>query len=128
MQNPFDPRDYRLEVDGDGLGGLEAIEGDVDKLVANGMKKRGMSWIISGAQGMARLISLRKMRQLHYWINREDKLGVISCLRSRLAARNRPQGKTPQTGLKLACQLYMDHSKIVPGFKFSGMAHEVSEA
>jgi hypothetical protein len=88
MENLFDPRDYRLEVDGDGLEGLEAIEGDVAKLVANGMKKRGMSWIISGAQGMARLISLRKMGQLHSWINREDKLGVISCLRRRLAARN----------------------------------------
>ncbi|MCJ7669975.1 MAG: hypothetical protein MUO61_05610 [Dehalococcoidia bacterium] len=107
-------------MDGDRLECLGAIEGDVDKLVANGMKKRGMSWTISGAQGMARLIRLRKMEQLHSWINREDKLGVINCLGSRLAARNHPQGKTPQTGLKMACQLYMDHSKIAPGFKFSG--------
>lgn len=120
MENSFGLRDYRLEVDGDGLRGLGAMEGNVDKLVANRMKKRGMSWTISGAQGMARLISLRKMGQLHSWINREDKLGVISCLRSRLAARNRPQGKTPQTGLKLTCQLYMDNRKIAPGFKFSG--------
>jgi hypothetical protein len=120
MENSFGPGDYRLEVDGDGLEGLGATESDVDKLVANGMKKRGMNWTIKGAQRMARLISLRKMGQLHSWINREDKLGVISCLRSRLAARNRPQGKTLQTGLKMTCQLYMDHSKIAPWSKFSG--------
>jgi hypothetical protein len=93
MENPFAPRDYRLEVDGDGLEGLGVIKGGVDELVANGMKKQGMSWTISGAQGVARLISLRKMEQLHSWINREDKLWVISCLRSRLAARNRPREK-----------------------------------
>jgi len=55
-------RDYRLEVNGDGLRGL----------VANRIKKRGMSWTIL------------------------------------------------EPGLKLVCRLYMDHSKIVPGFKFSG--------
>jgi hypothetical protein len=61
MENSFGLRDYRLEVDGDGLEGLGAIEGDVDKLVANRMKKRGMNWTIKGAQRMARLISLREM-------------------------------------------------------------------
>jgi hypothetical protein len=49
MENSFGLRDYRLEVDGDGLIGLGAMEGNVDKLVANRMKKRGMNWTIKGA-------------------------------------------------------------------------------
>ena len=35
IANCYGLRDYRLEVDGDGLRGLGAIEGNVDKLVAN---------------------------------------------------------------------------------------------
>lgn len=73
MGNAFGLRDYRLEVDGDGLRGLGAIEGNVDKLVANRMKKRGMSWTIKGSQRMARLISLREMGKLHSWITHKDK-------------------------------------------------------
>jgi hypothetical protein len=59
MKDSFGLRDYRLEVAGDGLRGLGAIQANVDKLVANRMNKRGMSWTIRGAQKMARLISLR---------------------------------------------------------------------
>jgi len=40
MENAFGLRVYRLEVAGDDLRGLGAIEGNVDKLVANRMKKR----------------------------------------------------------------------------------------
>lgn len=61
MENSYGLRDYRLEVNGDDLTGLGAIEGNVDKLGANRMKKRGMSWTIKGAQRMARLITLREM-------------------------------------------------------------------
>ena len=43
MANCHGLKDYRLEVGGDGLRGLGAIEGNVDKLVAIRMKKRGMS-------------------------------------------------------------------------------------
>lgn len=73
MENCYGLRDYRLEVCGDGLRGLGAIEGNVDKLIATRMKKRGMSWTIKGAQRMARLISLREMGQLHSWITHKDK-------------------------------------------------------
>lgn len=66
-------RDYRLEVGYDGLRGLGAIEGNVDKLIANRMKKRGMSWTRRGGNRMARLINLREMGQLHLWVNRRDK-------------------------------------------------------
>lgn len=71
MENAFGLRDYRLEVDGDGLRGLGAIEGNVDKLVANRMKKRGL-WTIKGAQRMARLIDLRETGKLHSWITHKD--------------------------------------------------------
>ena len=74
MGNCFGLRDYRLEVNGDGLRGLGAIEGNVDKLVVNRMKKRGMSWTIKGAQRMGRLISMREMGQLYSWITGQDKL------------------------------------------------------
>ena len=76
LGNAFGLRDYRLEVEGDSLRGLGAIEGNVDKLVANRMKKRGMSWTIKGARRMARLISLREMGKLHSWITHKDKPGV----------------------------------------------------
>jgi len=73
MANCYGLRDYRLEVEGENLRGLGAIEGNVDKLVANRMKKRGMSWTIKGAQRMARLINLREMGQIHFWITRKDR-------------------------------------------------------
>jgi len=75
IANCYGLRDYRLEVGGDGLRGLGAIEGNVDKLIANRMKKRGMSWTINGAQRMARLIRLRETGQLHCWTPRIDRSG-----------------------------------------------------
>lgn len=58
MDNYYGLRDYRLEVSGEGLRGLGAVEGNVDKLFADRMKKRGMSWTKKGANRMAKLISL----------------------------------------------------------------------
>jgi hypothetical protein len=60
-------------VDVDGLRGLGAIEGNVDKLIAERLKKRGMSWTKQGADRMARLISLREMGKLNTWIERPSK-------------------------------------------------------
>ena len=65
--------DYRLSIAGDGLRGLGAIEGNVDKLIATRMKKRGMSWTRCGGNRMARLINLRESGQLHCWINHPPK-------------------------------------------------------
>jgi len=48
MDNCYGLRDYRLEVSGDGFRGLGAMEGNVDKLFADRMKKRGMSWTKKG--------------------------------------------------------------------------------
>jgi hypothetical protein len=79
LNNSVGLRDYRLEVEYDGLRGLGAIEGNVDKLIANRMKKRGMSWTKRGGNRMARLINLREMGELHSWINhRPDKPKSIS--------------------------------------------------
>ncbi len=72
MENSFGLRDYRMEVGGDGLRGLGTIEGNVDKLVANRMKKRGMSWTIKGAHRMTRLVNLREMGELHTCITHKD--------------------------------------------------------
>ena len=58
MDNYYGLRDYRLELSGEGLRGLGAVEGNVDKLFADRMKKRGMSWTKEGADRMAKLITL----------------------------------------------------------------------
>jgi len=70
LNNAHGLRDYRL-VTGyeDGLRGLGAMESNVDKLIANRMKKRGMSWTKRGANRMARLINLKQQGQLHLWAN-----------------------------------------------------------
>ena len=46
MENSFGLRDYRLEVGGDGLRGLGAIEDNVDKLIANRWSWRFNSMVI----------------------------------------------------------------------------------
>ena len=73
MENRYGLRDYRLEVDDGGLMGLGAIEGNVDKLIADRMKKRGMSWTKRGADRMARLISLRERGDLNTWVKYQNK-------------------------------------------------------
>lgn len=74
LSNAHGLRDYRL-VTGydDGLRGLGAMESNVDKLIANRMKKRGMSWTKEGANRMARLINLKETGQLHLWVNHRAK-------------------------------------------------------
>lgn len=65
--------DYRLrlgESETDGLRGLGAMEGNVDKLAANRMKKRGMSWTKRGAQRMARLIQMQQRGEVCSWITK----------------------------------------------------------
>ena len=72
-ENCYGLRDYRLEMDGDGLRGLGAIEGNVDKLIADRMKKRGMSWTKRGANRMARLINLRERGNLNTWVKYQNR-------------------------------------------------------
>lgn len=72
LDNAGGLRDYRMEVAAAGLRGLGAMESNVDKLIANRMKKRGMSWRIRGAQRMARLICLRETGELQSWAANAD--------------------------------------------------------
>ena len=51
---------WRQRIGWDGLRGLGAIEGNVDKLVASRMKKRSMSWTRCGENRMALLINMRE--------------------------------------------------------------------
>ncbi len=64
MDNATGLRDYRLNLGPEGLRGLGAVEGNVDKLVANRMKKRGMSWTKRGAKRMSRLLQMRHSEEL----------------------------------------------------------------
>lgn len=74
LSNAHGLRDYRLITgDDEGLRGLGAMESNVDKLIANRMKKRGMSWTKEGANRMARLINLKETGQLHLWVNHRAK-------------------------------------------------------
>jgi hypothetical protein len=100
MANAFGLRDYRLEVNGDGLRDLGAIEGNIDKLIANRMKKRGMSWTIKGVQRMSRLVSLREMSKLHSWITHKDKLDTQP-LRERIRKKTPSLGKDDGSWLKV---------------------------
>jgi len=62
--------DYRLKLDQTesiGLRGMGAMEGNVDKLAANRMKKRGMSWTIRGIQRMSRVIQLQQQGKICSW-------------------------------------------------------------
>lgn len=61
-----------LRANADGLiseDSLGEVESNVDKLVANRMKKRGMSWTLSGANNLAKLIELRVSGKLDRWLS-----------------------------------------------------------
>jgi len=62
--------DYRLQLNPDeriGLRGMGGMEGNVDKLAANRMKKRGMSWTKRGIRRMACIIQLQKSGKICSW-------------------------------------------------------------
>lgn len=62
--------DYRLRLDKNevyGLRGLGAMESNVDKIAANRMKKRGMSWTKQGARRMSRLILMQLWGEVCSW-------------------------------------------------------------
>jgi len=69
-RNLYKGRDWRTqsEIEGRGLGTMESNE---DKLVANRMKKRGLSWKIRGAQRMAKVIQLRANGEIRRWCERQ---------------------------------------------------------
>lgn len=72
-----------LAGNADGLGpgpSLGAIESNVDKLAANRMKKRGMSWTIAGAKRMAKLLELNYEGSIGEWAQKvtvQDGSGFV---------------------------------------------------
>ena len=76
LDNAAGLADYRLRL-GDaqvtGLRGLGAMEGNVDKLAANRMKKRGMSWTKRGIRKIARLIELQHSGEVCSWPTRRTE-------------------------------------------------------
>jgi len=76
LENACGLADYRIRGGGEALRGLGAIEGNVDKLVACRMKRRGMSWTKRGAQRMARLLELRYSGEISDWIR--PKRGITT--------------------------------------------------
>ena len=66
--------DWRKQVDiqlSPDMRGLGAMESNEDKIFANRMKKRGMSWTISGAQKMGKGIQLTYHGEWGPWCNRD---------------------------------------------------------
>jgi hypothetical protein len=62
-------RDWRTQSETEGRG-LGTMESNQDKLVCNRMKKRGLSWKINGALGMAKIIQLRANGEIQSWCRR----------------------------------------------------------
>lgn len=70
LDNAAGLADYRVrlgEAQVAGLRGLGAMEGNVDKLAANRMKKRGMSWTKRGIRRMACLVRLHQSGEVSSW-------------------------------------------------------------
>ena len=55
--------------------GLGTMESNGDKLTANRMKKRGMSWTIRGAHRMAKVIQLKRNGELSDFCRRQRRWG-----------------------------------------------------
>lgn len=66
----------------EGVRGLGAMEGNIDKLLANRFKKRGMSWSVRGGDSMAKVIQLRQNGELEGWVQgarqRQDQDTLIA--------------------------------------------------
>lgn len=66
-------RDWRTQskTEGRGLGTMEANQ---DKLIANRMKKRGLSWKIDGALRMAKVLQLRANGEIRPYCERQQPI------------------------------------------------------
>jgi hypothetical protein len=66
--------DFRTQVETvEGAHGLGTMEGNEDKLVANRMKKRGMSWTVQGAQRMAKVLELEANGEVEPYCGRQQR-------------------------------------------------------
>lgn len=58
----------------EGARGLGTMESNEDKLFADRMKKRGLSWTIKGAQRMGKAIELVSNKELAHWCGRKPSV------------------------------------------------------
>lgn len=66
--------DYREKLSQErkgGMGILGTAEGNIDKILANRFKKRGMSWFKRGANSLAKVIAMAENGELGNWIFRQ---------------------------------------------------------
>jgi len=90
--------DWRNQVEKvpDGARGLGTMESNGDKLIANRMKKRGLSWTKKGAMRMAKVIQLRANRELGAICHRsEPREPPVSKRRSRKSPVSPKNGRQP---------------------------------
>jgi len=83
-------KDYRLRLDegqGYGLRGMGAMESNIDKMAANRMKKRGMSWTRAGAARMSRLILMSLWGDVHSWPACYDKSKPLPLVKPERASK-----------------------------------------
>jgi len=60
--------DWRKGRGEEGLRGMGTAEGNIDKELANRLKKRGMSWTVAGGHSMAKVIQMRDNGELEGWV------------------------------------------------------------
>lgn len=93
--------DWRKSRQEEGLRGLGAAEGNIDKILANRFKKRGMSWTVLGGDHMAKVIQMRDNGELEDWVHsrhtRERGLVSLSVAAERL---KQDVGKDPGAWLE----------------------------
>lgn len=67
--------DYRNKISAPAkeFRGLGAMESNIDKILANRMKKKGMSWSYSGASNLAKVLIAKQNKQLKEMITTEIK-------------------------------------------------------
>jgi hypothetical protein len=94
--------DWRIGREGSGdLRGLGAAEGNIDKTLANRLKKRGMSWTITGGHNMAKVIQMRSNGQLERWSHERNAREPDREILDRAVVRLRAEmKKDPQAWLE----------------------------
>jgi hypothetical protein len=94
--------DYRLRLEDDevyGLRGLGAMESNNDKIAANRMKKRGMSWTRRGARRMSRLILMQLWGEVCSWTTYREQTVPAPLAKASVSTRSRVKsGKHGQVG------------------------------
>ena len=76
-----------------------AMEGNVDKLLADRFKKRGMSWRPHGADCMCQIIELRENGELSSFISQRKKADVKS-VQAAMASLRREVRRNPEAWLR----------------------------